>query len=490
MMYGTFDRWFRQRIHVSWHIAWISVAILVGIATAPLMGATFADGAWVVIALAMIVTVCVKRTRYMIFVGVAAGLLIGLYRGGMASAAVAGYAPYIGNSVVVTGRVSEDTSYGPSGDLRVRLSDVRVGQHSLPGALWISATKPAEIKRGDMLTLRGTLSKGFGTIPASMYRAEILKIERPSPGDIGRRARDWFGGGVNQAMPADDANLAMGFLVGQKLTVSESLVDQLRTVGLIHAVVASGYHLTVLVGVVRRLFMNVSKYLSTLFSGVMIVGFIMITGFSPSMSRAGLVSGMSVAAWFYGRVIHPLVLLPFTAAVTALIQPAYVWGDVGWYLSFTSFAGVLLAAPLIHAYFWGDKKTGIIGEVLLATFAAQLLTLPLTVHVFGYFSAYALLANLLVVPLVPLVMLLTFIAGVVGLVLPGAAHLFGLPVQLLLGYMTTVVDWIAHLPHAKTELSFGMGALAVSYVAIGSVLLFLWRRTKYDFCQDNSEKLL
>ena len=172
--------------------------------------------------------------------------------------------------------------------------------------------------------VRGLLGTGFGNTAASMFHAEIVDATRPYPGDMGRRLRDWFGSGVKRSMPPEDASLAMGFLVGQKITVDETLMDQLRTVGLIHAVVASGYHLTVLVGVVRRIFLRVSKYLSTLMSAFMIGGFIMVTGFSPSMSRAGLVSGLSLWAWYYGRVVHPIVLLSFAPPISHV--PSAIFG--------------------------------------------------------------------------------------------------------------------------------------------------------------------
>lgn len=486
----TTEAWWTERIHTSWFFAWISVAILVGIAIAPSTNATFLDISWLIIATSLLVTVLIKRTRYMVGLVIVAGLLLGLWRGSVANVALAAYQPFIGKSVIVSGHVSEDTSYGKKGDLRFRLDNVHIEGRLLAGTIWVSTTEQSDIKRGDYVTLSGLLGEGFGNIPASMFRAHITRIERPNPGDIGRRTRDWFGVGVSRAMPAEDASFAMAYLVGQKLNTSEVLIDQLRTIGLIHAVVASGYHLTVLVGVVRRLFVKISKYLSTLLAAGMITGFILITGFSPSMSRAGLVSGLSLAAWYYGRVIHPLVLLPFAAAITAVARPEYVWGDVGWYLSFIAFTGVILCAPLINSYFWGKKQPNLLRDVLVATFAAQIATLPLTIHVFGYYSVYALLANLLVVPLVPLVMLLTFISGIAGLVMPGIASWFGLPISAILQYMLSVVDWIAHLPGAKTELNISIQIVVVSYIVLGGITLYLWRTTGYDFRADKSDKLL
>lgn len=490
MSYLTNKSWWGEKIHVSWFIAWLSFGLLVGVGLSPITGDYFVSGAWLLLALALLLASLVKRLRYWLLIVLLAGVLVGLWRGAGYYVDVSRYTDLIGQSVILSGRVNEDTSAGKNGNIKVRLSDVRINETKLPSTVWVSLAEPADIRRGDEVVVKGMLAEGFGNIPASVFRAEIIEISRPHPGDIGRQIRDWFGVGVSRAMPAEDASLAMGFLVGQKITVNELLLDQLRTVGLIHAVVASGYHLTVLVGVVRRLFHRISKYLSTLLSGAMIGGFIMITGLSPSMTRAGLVTGLSLWAWYYGRVIHPLVLLPFAAAITVLFQPAYLWGDVGWYLSFASFAGIVLGVPLIKSYFWGNSSRGWVREVLLATFAAQLLTLPITIYFFGYFSAYALLANLLVVPLVPLVMLLTFIAGSVGLVAPSLAPIFGYPVRLILWYMKVAVDWVANLPGAKTELAVGVVWLVLGYIIIGLLLFYLWRKTKYDFRQDDPDRLL
>ena len=99
----------------------------------------------------------------------------------------------------------------------------------------------------------------------------------------------------------------------------------------------------------------------------MILSFMAMTGFSPSMSRAGLVAGLSLAAWYYGRTIHPLVLLPVAAGTTLLINPQFGWNDLGWQLSFAAFAGVIILAPLLQRYFFGDKEPGVFRQIFGST---------------------------------------------------------------------------------------------------------------------------
>ncbi len=214
-------------------------------------------------------------------------------------------------------------------------------------------------------------------------------------------------------------------------------------------------------------------------SGGLIVAFMAVTGASPSMSRAGLVAGLSLLAWYYGRTFHPLVLLPFAAAVTLLINPSYGWGDLGWQLSFAAFAGVMILAPLLQAYYFGEKKPGIMWQIVGETVAAWLVTLPILLVAFGQMSNVAIVANLLILPLVPLAMLLVFLAGITSLIFTPIAPIVGYPAYLLLHYMTQTASWIAGLEWAQTELTITWWQAAVVYMLLAGFCAYMWRVTRF-----------
>jgi competence protein ComEC len=176
--------------------------------------------------------------------------------------------------------------------------------------------------------------------------------------------RDDFADHVRKAVDEPAASLGIGYLLGQKSALPPELVEALTVAGLTHIVVASGYNLTILVRLARRAFARVSKYLATLSGGVLIVGFIAMTGASPSMVRAGLVASLSMLAWYYGRKFHPVTLLALVAAATVLVNPSYAWGNLGWELSFAAFAGVMIVAPLLQAYFYGNEKPRLVPQIL------------------------------------------------------------------------------------------------------------------------------
>jgi competence protein ComEC len=197
------------------------------------------------------------------------------------------------------------------------------------------------------------------------------------------------------------------------------------------------------------------------------------------------VAGLSLLAWYYGRKFHPLVLLPFAAAVTLLVNPSYGWNDLGWQLSFAAFAGVMIVAPLAQRYFFGVEKPKLFRQILGETIAAQIVTLPILVMAFGQFSNVAIIANLLILPLVPLAMLLTLITGLGALLVPSLATFIGMPVSLLLQYMTSVASYLAAMPWAQSDLIVGPFIVATYYVMLLGCCAYVWRKTKYHLRDSN-----
>jgi competence protein ComEC len=446
----------------------------------------FINDIWLLVTAALVIVVTVKRWRWLFVAVLLAGFMLGAWRGTNEQKALDVYVPYLGQYVEVSGVLRDDISHGPKGDQRFELQEIRIDDSPvLHGKVWANTMQTTTAKRGDRLVIRGVLGEGFGNVPATMGRAEVLRVERPQPGDIPRIFRDWFAQGIRQGIPDPEAALGVGYLTGQRASLPVELDEQLRAVGLTHAVVASGYNLTILVSFARNALAGLSKYMAVFSAGLLVILFMLITGFSPSMTRAGLVSGLSLATWYYGRTIHPLVLLPIAAAITVLLRPAYAWGDIGWCLSFLAFAGIIIVSPLLRRYLWarGDEPPAILG-IVIDTVAAQLTTLPIILYSFGQYAAYALPANMLVLPFVPMAMVLTFSAGVVGLAVPGLAHVAGLPASWLLKYMIWIIGQIASLPGAQTEVAFTMVHLTGSYALLSLLSVWLWRKTKVDFRND------
>jgi len=471
--------WWKQKIHSSWVVAIVSAGFVVGVAVSPLMPRVH----WLVACagLAGVVVSFVILRYYVVAPAALAGVLFGASYGSAHLVQRSVYEQFIGKNIQVRGRVREDPARSSSGALSLQIDRVSINHVAMPGALFVSARSVREVKRGDIVEAKGDARAGFANFPLSVSVMALGTVTRAPTADIGRVARDWFADKVRVVIPEPQVSLGIGFLTGQKSALPPELADALKIAGLTHIVVASGYNLTILVQMARKLLLRASKFLAAVSSSVMVLAFMAVTGLSPSMTRAGLVSGMSLLAWYYGHGFHPFVLLPFAAALTVAFQPSYVWGDLGWQLSFAAFAGVMIVAPLLHHYFFGEKEPGMIRQLLGETIAAHLVTVPVIALSFGVISNVAIIANVLVVPLVPLAMLLTFVCGVgVMLSMPFVQYI-ALPTNWLLEYMVKVAEVVADIPWAQSELPLPPLVWAGYALALGAACLWMWRQTHHRF---------
>ena len=423
---------------------------------------------------------CVKRRLIVALPAViAAGLLIGFARGGDMATQVARYDQLAEQKIVLTGTVIQDATYGSRRQLDFMMGGIRIGDRQLPGEVRVTTFDPVEPRQGDIVSVSGKAKSGFGNYQLGMYFANVRVVRQGSSWITWIRRQ--FSAAIRSVVPEPQASLGLGFLLGIKSQLPDDLYDQLKVVGLTHIVVASGYNLTILVRAMRRLLAKRSKFQATAAATGLMAGFVGVTGLSPSMTRAALVTSLSLAAWYYGRAIHPVVLLLFTAATTGLWNPLYVWGDVGWYLSFLAFGGVMLLAPLALKRLWGSRNPPQIAQIVVETICAELATLPLIMFVFGSVSMVALGANIIIAPLVPVAMLCTFVAGLACVLLPGPGAWLALPAAWVLTYMTSMVAWLAAIPWAKQQASLDATGMLCVYATLLVAGIVAWRRLGYNY---------
>ena len=377
-------------------------------------------------------------------------------------------ASYVGKTVTLSGVVA--------GDIEYKKDDYRFRLDTEYGAVYIMLEQlPESLKRSDELTLCGTLQAGFGNYDGFLYRPTVTKIAHSSTPDFAVQLRDGFSQSVvEQIGNEEQSNLALSYLTGQKTLLTEEQKQKLRLVGLAHVVVASGYHLSVVVGLAKKYLGKISRFACVAGALLLLTVYISITGFTPSMARAGLMTVLSLWAWYYGRRFHPARLILYVMAISLLLDLNYVT-NLAWQLSFASYAGIIFISPLLAKFLYGDKKPGYVAGLIIASISAQLLCLPFTLYYFGSFPLLALVANVLVTPAIPFAMLGTFLLGVTHF--PPLVFI----TKQILAFQLAVIDYLAAIPWTSIDFGAENPLVFLSYIPILALLLLLRRATRYSY---------
>lgn len=409
-----------------------------------------------------------KNLTSLVFI-VILGISLGLWRGGIYMQKLAQLKNLGGQNVTLEVSATSDAVYSQATQLEFTANHVQLLQgetlqrgEELAGNFRISGFGEAMIYRGDRLQISGKIYPSRGANQARISYAQLKRVGLDNSW-INRFTRR-FSAGMQSALPEPNASFGMGLLIGQRSTLQLDIINQLTMVGLLHIVAVSGYNLTILVRAATKIKLR-SKYQKLLMSLALIGFFILMTGFSASIVRAAIVSGLGLWAWYYGRSIRSILILAVTATITSLANPFYIWGDPGWYLSFLAFFGVLIISPIVIAKLF-RRPPKIIISTAMETLAAEIMTLPLIMSMFGQLSLVGIITNVLIVPLIPFAMLLCAVAAAAGMIVPAMAGWLAWPANLLLTYILDIVHIFAAIPSIFLHRSISTASMIYFYAIV------------------------
>jgi competence protein ComEC len=349
-----------------------------------------------------------------------------------------------------------------------------------------------EVAPGDRISFSASLDAppdgpGFADYLArngavATCRIRAFSPEAPASGAIGslERSRRDAADLLARVLPAHEAGLAAGMLIGLRDRVDRQVAADFTTSGLSHVVAISGWNIALVGAVILACLRRLARRPRSVLLVVAIALYTVAAGASPSVVRAALMGGIVLVARESGRKGAAPAALGLATTGLLVAEPAMI-DDAGFRLSVAATAGLLAWATPLDALLRRRaprRAPGWLLESLGVSLAAQAATLPLVLLDFGRLSLIAPVANLVVAPLVAPAML----AGTVAL-LAGGALAVGAPSVLgmaaatggwaALGSIIAIARTAASIPLASLELPppwnlAGSGIAAVALVAAGT----------------------
>lgn len=203
------------------------------------------------------------------------------------------------------------------------------------------------------------------------------------------------------------AGIAEALTLGWKGDLESDLRLQFRDAGVLHLLCVSGLHVGLLAALVGWVLFFVGKdRRGRIVRGsvqlVTLWGFAALTGMAPATLRAALMFSFFVVGRMLGRRTDSFNLLAAAAIVMLTADPRLLF-NVGWQLSFSAVAGILLCRPLLSLH------RNLLWRAAIVSLGATLATLPVSLATFHQIHPYFLIANIVIVPLAGLFLVLSLL---------------------------------------------------------------------------------
>lgn len=286
---------------------------------------------------------------------------------------------------------------------------------------------------------------------------------------------------IDRIFPAGVAPFIRGLLLGDTGGLSYEENTAFRLSGIRHIVAVSGLHVSILFSLIC-LFTRKRRVLTAVVGIPTLILFAAVAGFTPSVTRACVMSGLTLLAMLLGQEYDPPTALAAAVVGMLAFNPMTVT-NISFQLSVGCMAGIFLFAQPLRA--WLTEHLGGEGKTLRArlvrwlaggvsvTLGAMAVTTPLSAAYFGAVSLVGPVTNLLCLWAVNLLFYAAMLSCVLGwLFLPAGRALAWLAAWLA-RYVLGAARVLAAFPLAAvyTVNPYAVIWLAGCYILLGIFLL-------------------
>jgi len=261
----------------------------------------------------------------------------------------------------------------------------------------------------------------------------------------------------------ETAGLITALILGEKQGLDPHMIDNFKKVGVVHVLAISGLHVGFIITFIFALLSLLrldyhSKIWGLLF--VLIIYIIMVR-FKTPVIRA---SSMAIL-YLLGQVLERKTSaynIIFAAMTMILLYNPRELFNPGFHFSFMAVLSIIYGYDKINLLFplnhyvderkinnrWLIYFRKLIWMPFLVSLAAVAGTSPLALYYYGVFPVYALLANLIVIPLIGIIVFLSLFLLFMGMISDILAAGLALMIQVVNQGLQQVVESIANLPVA------------------------------------------
>lgn len=335
---------------------------------------------------------------------------------------------------------------------------------------------------GDVIQIKGELilltaesiikpKKNLGVYTEFFYPEEITinepEVKKPFIVIIREplvKLRELFVNKIKVILPEPHSGLLTGILLGEKSDLNDDFIALLAITGLMHIIALSGYNITIIIDSLKKTLKFKSRNIAFFLPLIFVTLFVFATALSASVVRAAIMGGVLLLSKRIGKQSDSLGAILLVSTIMVALNPYILLYDIGFQLSFMAMFGIIFLAPVLESIF--KFLTPGSNQILSATLAAQIMTLPLLLYYFGRISIISPIANMLVLPLIPTLMFFGFVATLVGFLSLWLANYIALIAWFILEYIINITEFLGSLKYSSVNYSLASPLIVFGFYLI------------------------
>jgi len=275
--------------------------------------------------------------------------------------------------------------------------------------------------------------------------------------------------------------VAGALILGHRQELDRRLRDSYAASGAMHVLAVSGLHVGIIYMVVQWLlgFMKKTSLLRIarpLIILAVIWSYALVTGLSPSVTRAATMFSFVAFAVYLGRKSGIMNTLACSALFQLLMNPLELF-LAGFQLSYMAVTGIVLCQPAVYSLArFKNRVADRLWALTAVSLSAQVAIFPLIIYHFNHFPNLFLVTNLFAVPLA-IVILYSGLAMIAVSFFPYLAYAFAIILNMSLMLLNFMTSAVSSFPFSQTrDIAAGIPGVILLYALLVMLYCFFSSR--------------
>ncbi len=349
--------------------------------------------------------------------------------------------------------------------------------------LSVNKNKNIELEYGDKILIKGEFAEpsesrnygGFdykeylksikihGTIKADSI--EVLAKNSNNPiftfaNNINLKIKE----NISKLIPEKYGAIFTGLILGDTSKVEEEVNDNFKIANISHVLAISGMHITYIVmGIELLLKRGIGKRKTRIITIIVLVMYMFITGFAPSVVRASIMGIIMLISKLIHRKNDIWTSISLSLLILLIYNPFLIL-NVGLQLSYLGTIGIVCFNKNVYNFLRKlkirNKKIKYrinrkfilfmdkIKEILSVTLSAQIVILPILLFNFNILGIYFFISNILVSIIIGPIIIVGFVCILISFVSIEIAKILSIFMSVGIQILISISE-ISHLPFSK-----------------------------------------
>lgn len=257
--------------------------------------------------------------------------------------------------------------------------------------------------------------------------------------------------------PSLEKGVLEALILGQRIHLDPHVYKNYANTGAVHVLAVSGLHVGIFISVFIAFFSRVNnqsslwKVLKVLMLGTLILLYVLVTGASPSVIRAGTMVSLYILGQTYFNKVSPYNIIS-VAAILMLMWNPFMLFQTSFQFSFLALLSILYFHKPIFVFFQPSSRLlRFLWGIVSVSIAAQIFIFPFTIYYFHQFPVYFAVSSLLAIPLVTVVIYLGMLMMVSELVLSSINPILAKGLEGIIGFLNASIHTISQWPLSLLE---------------------------------------